>query len=457
LYTCGGGSGNGEVRAMSSKQITVPANFTPRDYQLPFLQAMEGKQRAVMVWHRRGGKDTTCLAYTFSQMFQRVGIYYYIFPTYNQAKKVIWDGKRKDGKPMLSLLPSEVIEGSPNSTEMKINTKNGSMFQLVGSDKWDSLMGTNPVGCVFSEFSLQNPLAWEYFKPILRENGGWAVFCYTPRGHNHGYTLYEMAKRNPDWFCELLTVDDTGVFSPEDIERERAEGMSDEMIDQEYYCNWSAAMPGAYYAKLLDVAEVDGRIGRVPWEPQLPVDTFWDLGVHDATAIWFVQQVNREVRIIDYYEATGVGLPYYVKMLREKPYVFGTHNAPFDIAVTELGSGVSRLETARSLGLNFETVPKLSIEDGIEAGRNLIPRCWFDENKCWNGLQALRHYHSEWNQAKKILSRQPVKDWSNHAADSWRYIAIGLNMNKRPGYEEPRELPPTPWFNKQRPKRGRVY
>jgi hypothetical protein len=363
-------------------------------------------------------------------MFQRVGVYYYIFPTYKQAKKVIWDGINKDGQPMLKDLPEEARK-STNNTEMKIVTVNDSLFQLVGSDRWDDLMGTNPVGCIFSEYSLQNPMVWEYFKPILKENGGWAIFCYTPRGNNHGHTLFKMAKDNPNWFCQLLTIEDTGVFSAEDMEEERREGMSEELIQQEYYCSFSGSMPGAYYAKLLDVAEKENRIGKVPREPKLPVDTFWDLGIGDATAIWFVQQYAKEVRIIDYYEASGVGLEYYAKRLSEKPYVYGRHYAPFDIEVNELGSGKSRLETARSLGIRFQIVPKLSIEDGIEAARNLIPRCWFDESKCQLGIQALRNYHSEYDETKRVLKRSPVHDWSSHGADAWRYLAVGLRDRTR--------------------------
>lgn len=429
-------------------EIEVPTDFISRHYQLPFLEAMgSGIRRAVLVWHRRAGKDTSSLAFTFSQMFQRVGIYYYIFPTYNQAKKVIWDGKNKQGRPMLDMLSKELRCGE-NSVEMKISVKNGSIFQLVGSDNYDSLMGTNPVGCVFSEYALQNPMAYQFFKPILRENGGWAIFPYTPRGHNHGHVLYEMAKQNPEWFSQILTVEDTGIFSAADIEAERREGMSADLIQQEYYCSFSGAIPGAYYAKLLDVAGQEGRICNVPWEPKLTVETFWDLGVRDSTAIWFVQQHHQEVRVIDYYEASGVGLTHYIKMLSEKPYVYKKHHAPFDIEVRELGTGKSRLETAKSLGIKFEIVPRLGIEDGIEAARNLLPRCWFDITKCQPGLQALRNYHSEYDETKRVLKRSPVHDWSADGSDAFRYLAVGLKKPSESMLALNLKNVQNPWLNR---------
>ena len=427
--------------------ITVPSNFTPRDYQLPVLRAMSnGIKRAVMVWHRRAGKDMTCLGFVASQMMQRVGNYYYFFPTYNQGKKVIWEGKKRDGTPMLDIFPDEIIQDK-NKSELQIVLKNNSLFQIVGTDNFDSIMGTGPVGCVFSEYSLQNPQAWDLIRPILNENDGWALFPFTPRGENHGYDLYEMAKNNPRWFAQLATVDDTKAVTPEEIEEERQAGMSEAMIQQEYYCDFSGMIPGAYYSALMNVAKKENRIGRLPWEPKLPVDTFWDLGVGDSTAIWFVQQHNQEVRIIDYYEASGVGFIYYVKVLSEKPYVFGTHNAPFDIEVKELGTGKSRLETAESLGLRFEVVPKLGLEDGIDAVRNLIPRCWFDEEKCKQGIRALRNYYSKFDPTKRIFNKSPVHDWSSHGADAFRYLAVGL----KPKQEEYRPArAPTPNIFAQR-------
>lgn len=264
--------------------ITLPHNYSPRTYQTPFLSAMDrGLLRAVLVWHRRAGKDKTLLNFTVKKMFERVGVYFYLFPTYAQGKKIIWDGVDGDGFRFLSHFPPEIIE-SKNDTEMKVKTRNGSVFQIIGTDNYDSIMGTNPVGCVFSEYALQDPRAWDYIRPILRENGGWAVFNFTPRGKNHGNDLFEMARENPEWFCQRLTVDDTirpdgsPVLSREDMDKERAEGMDEELIRQEYYCSFDMGVQGAYFFKQIQTAEEDGRVTGVPYDSRLEVDTWWDLG-----------------------------------------------------------------------------------------------------------------------------------------------------------------------------------
>lgn len=439
-------------------EIILPYNYKPRDYQLSLLKALDsGYKRAVWVAHRRAGKDKTGLNYTIKRMPERVGIYYYFLPTYNQGRKIIWDGIDKDGFKFLNHFPKELIE-KKNEAEMKILMKGGSLFQIIGTDKIDAIMGTNPVGCVFSEFALQNPLAWEYVRPILRENGGWALFLYTPRGHNHGFDLYEMARDNDEWFCELLTVKDTGVISEEEIDKERAEGMDEDLIQQEYYCSFEGMMMGAYYSKQLKQAREDNRIVNVPYKPQIQVDTWWDLGVGDATAIWFTQAVGREIRVIDYYENSGEGLLHYAKVLQEKPYVYRTHNAPFDIKQRELGTGKSRLETAKTMGIDFRIVPQLPIEDGIEAARNIFNQCWFDKERCKRGIDALKNYHKEYDDDRKEFKNRPYHDWSSHGADGFRYFAIGFRQ------EYPKQLLLTPeekafykMKQKQKIKKGQDY
>ena len=240
--------------------VKVPA-FEPRDYQLDFFKAMDnGAKRAVLVWHRRAGKEIACFNYMIRQAYwHRVGTYVYFFPTSTLGRRILWDGANKDGKRFLDYIPKEIIEGQPNSNEMKVRLKNGSVIQIIGSDQIVNV-GINPVGCVFSEYSLQDPKCWNFVRPILRENQGWAVFNFTPRGKNHAYDLWLMAKNNPDWFCQTLTIRDTGVLSDADMDAERAEGMSDHLIEQEYYCNFDQGSEGAYYAKLLSKAEQEGRI-----------------------------------------------------------------------------------------------------------------------------------------------------------------------------------------------------
>jgi len=222
--------------------VTIPYGFTPRDYQLPFLRAADaGIKRIVVVWHRRAGKDKTLFNLVVKRALERVGAYYYFFPTYRQGKKILWDGMDKGGSPFLAHIPASLIQ-SKNDTEMKIRLINGSVIQIIGTDNVDSIVGTNPIGCVFSEYALQDPLAWEYIRPILRENGGWAVFNFTPRGRNHGYALYQIALKNPDeWYCEVLTVDDTGALTRADIQAERDAGMAEGLIQQEFFCSFDAA------------------------------------------------------------------------------------------------------------------------------------------------------------------------------------------------------------------------
>jgi phage terminase large subunit len=394
-----------------------------------------GYLRYLGVWHRRGGKDKTALNVTIKEMGKVPGNYYYFFPTYNQGRKILWDGiDPRTGIKYLDHFPPELMASKPNETQMKVKFRNGSVWQIVGTDDFNAIMGTNPIGCVFSEYSLQNPQAWEYIKPILAENKGWAIFIYTPRGKNHGFTLYKMALNNPDWYVERLTVNDTArddgspVISPADIETERAEGMDDDLINQEFYCSFEGYLVGAYYAKQLKQARADGRITRVPYVPTLPVETFWDLGMDDSMTIWFVQPVGpAEIRIIDYYENNGEGLSHYAKVLKEKPYVYNRHNMPHDAKVRELGTGKSRQEVAESFGIKpVEIIDDIGINNGIEAVRNIFPRCYFDEVKCQRGLDALESYTKEYDEEKKCFKDKPLHNWASHGADSFRMFGVGF-------------------------------
>ena len=272
-------------------------------------------------------------------MQKEIGAYYYFYPTYAQGKKALWEGIGKDGFRYINHFPEVLLDGKPNDTEMKIRYKNGSLFQIIGTDDIDKVLGTNPRGCVFSEYSLQSPKAWEYIRPILAENKGWAIFNYTPRGKNHGFDLYEMAIKNPSWFVSKLTVDDTHVLTLEDIDEERKAGMTEDMIQQEFYCSFVAAIIGSYYWKEYDEAEKAGRFGNVPYDPNGSVHTVWDLGIADSMAIGFYQIIGQEVHKIDYYENTGEGFPHYAKILQEKGYVYGKHFAPQDIKARELSTG----------------------------------------------------------------------------------------------------------------------
>jgi len=403
--------------------IKLPHNFIPRVYQLPLFRALEsGKKRMVCLWHRRSGKDITSLNLTIQQMVHNVGVYFYIFPTYNQARKVIWDSLTHEGRRLLDYFPKELIENI-NHSEMKIRLLNGSLFQLVGSDNYDALMGTNPKGVVFSEYALQNPKAYEYIKPILTANKGWAIFISTPRGKNHFYELWTMALKNRDWFCEKVTIDDSKFISKEDIEKDIQEGMSEETANQEYFCSFSKGVEGTYYGKLVNKCYFSGRISKVPYDPACCVDTFWDLGFGDSTAIIFVQQVGKEIHIIDCYENSGEGLSHYAKILQEKKYIYGSHFGPHDIEAGSLYWGKSLKSYAKDLGINFITIPRQSIEYGIECARSIFSYCWFDEDRCARLIKCLENYHKNYNDKMGCYSNTPCHDWSSHFADSFRYMA----------------------------------
>jgi len=359
-----------------------------------------------------------------------------MLPTATQARKAVWDAISANGQKVLDQVFPRSLREATNASEMKISLKCGSVWQLVGSDNYNNLVGANPVGVVFSEYALADPAAWDYVRPILAENGGWAIFIFTPRGRNHGYHLLEMARQNPEWYAEVLSVDDTRradgspVISAAAIDEDRRAGMAEEMLRQEYWCSFDAALVGAYYGKAMEIARKEGRIASVPWEPQVPVETWWDLGVGDSTSIWFAQRIGTEIRLIDYLEASGEGLPYYVEALKAKPYHYGRHLAPHDIEVRELGTGKSRRETALRLGIRFEVAPSQSLEDGIEATRAMIPMCWFDQQNCARGIEALCQYRKEWNTKTRDFKPTPLHDWSSHAADAFRYGAVARGRGK---------------------------
>ena len=400
----------------------LPFNYKPRGYQIPLLAKLDsGCKRAIAIWHRRSGKDKTVLNYVARCMQEKVGTYYYLFPTYKQGRKVIWDGIDNNGFKFTDHFPEQLVE-KRNEQEMKVTYKNGSIFQIVGTDDVDSIVGTNPIFCVFSEYSISDPKAWGYIRPILAANGGTAVFIYTPRGRGHGWNLLQYAKTQPEWFTEILTVDDTKSISQEILESERqgiiADNGDDALFFQEYYCSFDAPMQGSYYGKLLELAEKEGRIGMCPYDPTLPVHTIWDIGVGDATAIWFLQVFGKELRLIDYYENSGEGLPFYVRVLQDKKYVYKNHYAPHDIEVREFSSGVSRFETAQKLGIRFLITPKLSIEDGIDAVRAVFPYLIFDKKKCEEGLVALYAYHKEYDEKRQQFKSQPLHDWSSNCCFS---------------------------------------
>ena len=440
---------------VSENAIELPCGYRCRDYQTPFWEAMKsGKKRAVLVWHRRAGKEKTCWNYLIMQACHKVGIYYYFFPHFSQGRKILWDGVDKDGFKLLNHIPKGLLDGDPNSTEMKVRLRNGSIIQVIGTNNIDSVVGTNPCGCVFTEYSLQDPVAWQLIRPILVENGGWAVFNFTPRGANHGKELYDMARLNPDWYCQMLTVDDTKVVTPEQIQAERDAGMSEDFIQQEFYCSFTLGVEGSYYAKYLQDARDEDRIGNVAWNKQGRVYTAWDLGYGDSTSIIFYQVVGQEIHVIDYYEAHGEGLPHYAGVLKDKPYIYADHYAPHDIDSHSFSSGLSAREVGASLGLRFVVLPtlKIRIEDGIEAVRGIFPRIYIDEKKCKHLVKCLENYRKEFDTRLEVYKERPRHDKYSHGADAMRYMAIAVKRHIDAGKAGVTDEQAEKWFKQFNPR-----
>lgn len=412
-------------------EIELPYGYVPRDYQLPLWEYLQsGGKRAVAIWHRRAGKDLSALNLLLTMAVQRTGLYWHLLPTYQQGRKIVWDGYTKDGRPFLDYIPPELIR-TANNTEMKVELETGSTYQVVGCDDVDRLVGANPVGCIFSEYSLQDPDAWNYIRPILAENGGWAIFIYTPRGRNHGWDMYQMAEVNENWFCQRLTVDDTNAVDQAIIQEDRDSGMPEEMIKQEYYCSFDAALVGSYYGDLMEKAAEEGRIARFSYDPRFPVTTAWDLGVHDSMAASFVQCVDGRFRFIDYMEDNGKGFEFYAQQLKERGYVYDEHLAPWDIGHRELsGGGKSRQEVALNYGLRFRANPKIPISEGINAVRQILNRCEFDEIRCRRLINALKEYRKEWDSKKKIFRDRPEHDWTSHPATTIKEFAWGYREHR---------------------------
>lgn len=420
------------VPIASSYDIVLPYRYDCRPYQEQFWSAMaQGYRRAVLVWHRRAGKEKTCWNYLITQAMIKPGTYYYLFPHFSQGRKILWDGMDKLGMKFIDHIPKEFIEGVPNSVDMKIRLKNGSLIQIIGTNNIDSIMGTNPVGCVFTEYSLQDPKAWTLIRPILVENGGWAVFNFTPRGANHAKDLYDMARLNSKWFCQLLTVEATGIISQEDIQAERDAGMSEDFIQQEFYCSFTLGVEGSYYAKYIAEAKDEGRVGNVPHAKQSKVHTVWDIGYGDSTAIIFYQINGQEIHIIDYYEQHGEGLPHYASFLQDKPYIYDAHSAPHDIESHAFSSGLSAKEVGADLGIKFITLPtlKISMESGIEAVRGIFPRLWIDEVKCKGLIKCIENYRKEFDDRLEVYKNKPLHDKYSHGADALRYLAIAVKLH----------------------------
>jgi len=414
--------------------ISLPNNWHPRPYQLPLWEYLEnGGKRAFALWHRRAGKDDLCLHWAAVSMVQRVGTYWHMLPEAAQARKAIWKAiNPHTGKRRIDEAFPHELRASTNDQEMFIQLKNGSTWQVIGSDNFNSLVGSPPVGVVFSEWALANPAAWAYIRPIFAENGGWALFITTPRGKNHAYTMFQSAKNDPDWYAQELTASETRVFTPEQLTKERAElvrehgeDQGEGLFQQEYYVSFTAAIFGAYYGKEMGKAEAEGRIGRVPYDKEHKVHTAWDLGKGGNMAVVVFQIVRGWHQFIDEVRLPGGGIPDFWAELKKRPYAdnFGQHIGPHDLKQTDPGSGKTRLQFAEEAGLRFTVLPIRPVDDGISVARQLLQKCRFDAKGCAHLVEALKQYQREWDDENKVFKTTPKHDWASHPADAFRYAA----------------------------------
>jgi phage terminase large subunit len=409
------------VGRIERQRVLVP--YAPRPQ---FIAFHERPQRfACIVAHRRFGKTVGCIndlqrgALTCTRERPRFA---YIAPYLKQAKTVAWDYLLHFSAP----IPGVKV----NHSELKVDYPNGGQVRLYGADNADGMRGIYLDGVVMDEPADMDPRVWpEIIRPALSDRQGWAAFIGTPKGRNAFHEIAEKAKASADWFHMELKASQTGVLPKHELDAARLD-MTPDQYAQEYECSFDAAIQGAYYAKLLN--EGQKRISRVPHDPALKVTTAWDLGIGDSTAIWFCQRLGQEVRIIDHYEASGEALPHYAKHLQSLPYIYDEHLLPHDADARELGTGKTRVETLASLGIKGRVIPAQSVEDGINAVRMLIPRCWFDSENCKVGLEALKQYRTEFDDKRKVFRDRPLHDWTSHSADAFRILAQGLKVPAKP-------------------------
>jgi hypothetical protein len=383
--------------------IEIP--YEPRPLQMSLHNEMQEKRWGVVVCHRRFGKTVWAINHLLRDALlsgKPNPRYAYMAPTYRQAKNVAWDYIK------------HFAGGIPNvkfhETELRCDLPTGARISLLGAENPDSLRGIYLDGCVMDEVSdMPENVFPEVLRPALSDRKGFCIFVGTPKGHNAFYDYYEQAAGSDEWLAAVYKASETGLLDEEELAAAR-QMMTNDQYMQEFECSWNANVPGAIYGADLEKIAEAGQITKVPYDPSAKVD--------------------------DYYENRNQGLPHYCKILNERGYLYGTHNAPHDIEVRELGTGKSRRETAWDLGLNFRVVPKLPLEDGIHAAQMLIPRIWFDREKCKQLLECLRQYHRAYNDKNRTFRANPVHDWSSHAADAFRYFAVGLRESG-PSYKAP--------------------
>ncbi len=403
----------------AAEVIVIP--YAPRALQLQVHEALDEARFVVVVAHRRFGKTVLAI----NQLIKAATDcekprprFAYIGPTYRQAKAVVWD--------YLKHYARDIPGTTFNESELRADFMNGGQVRIYGADNPDSLRGLYLDGAVLDETGLMQSRVWqEVVRPALSDRNGWALFIGTPNGQNLFWELRNQAGQGDTWRLFEFRASETGVLAQVELDDARR-SMSDDAYLQEFECSFEAAVKGAIYGRVMQILREQGRITAVPYDPLLPVFTAWDLGIGDAMAIWCAQRERSgDIRVIDYYENSGEGLGHYVNWLNARGYTYERHFLPHDAAVRELGTGKSRVEMIRSLGLNTEVLGALPVEDGIEATRMFLRRCWFDAERCKAGIDALVSYHRRQNSRTETYGN-PEHDWSSHGADAMRYLATAL-------------------------------
>lgn len=418
------------------RTVTIP--YTPRSAFLPYHKAQE--RFAISVAHRRAGKTVARVnklirkAAMCTKSDPRFG---YLAPYFVQAKDIAWNYLKHYSSPIIQLEGPFAGSKKPNESELSIRMPhNNAIIRLYGAENIERMRGLYFDGVAADEAQDIAPSALtSVILPALADREGWLDISGTPKGWGNllGQTYKKALVDNevqtkldlaPEWFVHMLKASETGLIPQHELDRLRR-NMPDNEYLQEFECSFDAAITGAYYAKGLEDAEFDGRITGVPYDKSAKVHTWWDLGISDNMVIWFIQLVGREIRVIDYYEAAGYGLDHYARVLEEKDYLYGKHWGPHDIMVRELGTGRSRIETAGSLGIDFDVAPNIPVKDGVDAVRMVLNRCWFDKTKTETGRNALKQYREKIDE-KRGISLGPLHDWASHAADGFRIGVVAL-------------------------------
>jgi phage terminase large subunit len=404
---------------MAERVVTIP--YKPRAPQKLIHEAMDKHRFVVGVAHRRMGKTVAALNQIIKAALennQQAPRYAYIAPTYSQAKRVAWDYLTHFVRP---------LDAVANIAELRVDFL-GRRIQLYGSDNPDSLRGQYFDGVVLDEIGDQNPKIWnEIIRPSLADRKGWCLFIGTPKGNNHFKDLFDRSSKETGWAALEFKASETQIIDVEELDAARKE-MGDDKYNQEFECSFNAAVEGSYYGKLINDLEENGRMCAIDRDDLCRTYVAWDLGIGDSTAIFVMQVAGQEFRVMDHVENHGQGLDWYVEWLKENNWHKAEQLLPHDVEVRELGTGKSRIEVLREAGLDCKVLPRLAVDDGIQAVRRLLPKCWFNMPKVKQGLDCLRNYRREYDEKRNVFYDKPLHDWASHSSDSFRYLALGLEQ-----------------------------